>query len=153
MLKLKLKLHIQPEDSAYCVPYALKSVLEYYGERGSHISFKSLVKGCKSHFRNGTAFEDTTVYLKSVGYKFKRMKFGIKGVNKSLSNNIPVLVSYTTHFDDYHFSIITGTYKQNGITHYMLTDSYFGRVSFPWCVFAILWRDAESWARTVVPIK
>jgi len=145
---------MQPEDSAYCVPYALKSVLEFYGEKGKHVSLNALIKGCNAHFKNGTGYEDTEAYLKTIGYKFKRIKFSGNAVRKSLKKKIPVVVSYWSHTKDSHFSVITGVEEDKyGISYYTLTDSYFGRVKFPWSVFEILWRNDCSWARTIVPIK
>ena len=149
---IDVPLYMQGVDTAWCVPYSIQGVAEYYG---LYYSRNQVIDAVKAHKTTGTYMEDFTDGVKELGLKFERLKFNYTEVQKSLNAGIPVAISYQNGKKESHFTVIIDAYKDyRGTEFYTLNDTYYGRINMPVEVIEVLVRKdvnfvykSRSWAR------
>lgn len=143
-----MPLHLQGTDTAYCVPFSLLGIAEYFGIH--FLTTDEMIELCGTHKKSGSQLEIVSKVVKKIGMKFKRIRFNIKNVRKSLEHGNPVVVCYATSKDEGHFSTIIDVRvdkRKNGF--YTLNDTYYGRYEIPENLLVYLMYRDGSWARTV----
>ena len=150
---MEMKLTLQPEDSGYCVPCAIKSILDFYG---IDVSLKDVIKGCGSSYTQGTDDEKAEEFLKSHGLIYAKIKFDFKSIHKSIKEKNPVAVAYMNDVNESHFSIIKDCYKKRNIEYVLLNDSYFGDLELPLSLLKVLYKESgkfnngNAWIRKII---
>lgn len=147
-----MKISLQPPNSAYCVPYGIKMVLDYYNEK---IGINKIIEGCKADYNTGTTIEDSAKYLKSIGYKYFRIGFDYKSIIRWVDLKVPIVFSYINDLGESHFSVINGyfTKRKREIEYVQLADPYYGKISLPYTILKMLWSADDCWTRIIIPIK
>ncbi len=122
-VNLNLPRYLQPIGSGLCVPYAIMSILELYDISRT---MPEIIKGCKTHYKQGTDQDDYTKYLQSLGLKFVRIKFKHNEIARALADETAIAICYANHF-----SIISGCHHRHGVPFYTLTDPFYGIMDIP----------------------
>lgn len=146
---LDIPLYMQGTETAWCVPYSLVGVAEYYGIKATK---QGMIEAVNASKKTGTKTEDYTRGIQEFGLKFKRLKFKYKEIRKTLREGTPIALSYSSSKDESHFTILVGARRDSrGIRFYTLNDTFYGRYEIPASVLEyLMYLNDNSWARKVV---
>ena len=148
---LKIQIHLQGTDTAYCVPYALKGICDYYR---IDVSKQQLIKLCQTDRRTGSYTEVYSKNIEQIGLKFRRIKFSYASIGRSLRQGVPVAVCYMCNDKESHFSTIVRVRKKRGLPFVTLADTMYGLIELPMEVLRFLSQSRTVgeplWIRKVV---
>lgn len=145
-----MPLLMQGVDTAYCVPYSMWGIAQYFA---IDIDVENVMLMCGTHKKQGSHHDIFVPGMQKIGLKFRRLRFNYPSVLKSLAKGNPVTICYMISDTESHFSTIIGARQdERGLNFYTLNDTYYGRYEIPEDLLKVLMKIDESWARTVEKI-
>ena len=143
-----MPLYRQSPNSAYCVPYGIKGVVEYF--KLGKPTKQTLIKKCNAHVKYGTDIEDAEEVLWEYGLKLKKISLSMINIRKAIGSGNPIVISYKSGLNESHFSVICGYKKVKGTWFVILNDTWIGKYEMPLSILKVLSKaDGEPYIKEI----
>jgi ABC-type bacteriocin/lantibiotic exporter with double-glycine peptidase domain len=128
------------QDSQYCGPASLASVLNYYGDS---VDQKTIGKDIYCEKLKGALITDLENFARARGFKTRSGTGRLEDIRSALSDGIPVIVLVDQGFwvvSRLHYLVVFGYDDGDFIAH----DGYQASQRYPCAEFQKLWTKAGS---------
>jgi len=143
---LKITPVLQGRNSNYCVPYTALTILNHYLTNPP--SIKSLIVDTKASRKGGAFVDNFKDTLNFYGFKIRRLAFA--KILYALKRGNPVVIGYKYGVNESHLSLISGYFKDKGITYFILSDSWYGKITLPKKILEVVVRADGSYIREIL---